>query len=328
MSLKRDTGYQFIDQNAFRVPKYPFEPIFQALSVVNPEYNFTSVDLVTNRNSLRKLLDFAEGRARDNFRIDLSIVGETLFLSRHELKTREKLTKHGHAGFGHNFEKAFSEHQESLRDSTGHHRVIKYVLGNLNCVVRYEVDACCDTHGGKPGSNEGEPETSQPLQPDETEILDAFSKLSLSAEATGQPNTGKTPQQNIEVIPGGTMVPTTRTVEVKTRSKPVHFRNIIPQLWFGRTPHLRVGMHTTGKFTHIESIDVAGKFSDWEQKYQIPLRKVVYLLSELKRVTKQSGGNCVAVYNRAIKPPQLEIFAAKDKETLPAAVIEKFWRKE
>lgn len=312
---------------------------------MDPGYNFTSVDLVTNRNSLRKLLDFAEGRVRDSFRIDLSIIGGTLFLSRHERKLREKLNAYNSAGFGHNFEKAFSAPQEGLEGSTGHHRVIKYVLGNLNCVVRYEVDACCDTHGGMPGSNEGEHKPQQgendvldsfsklslstgTAQPGENDVLDSFSNLSISTGTTQPPNPNKTPRQMIEVTPRGTTVPTTRTAEVKTRSNPVNLRNTLPQLWFGRTPHLRIGMHQEGKFTHIESINAAEKFANWEQTYQTPLRKVVRLISELRKITKESGGNCVAVYNHNIKPPQLEVFEAKDKETLPADLIEKFWRKE
>lgn len=294
---------------------------------MDPEYNFTGVDLVTNRNSLRKLLDFAEGRARDSFRIDLSIIGETLFLTRHERNARQKLNNHNNSSFGHNFENAFSEPQEGLEDSTGHHRVIKYVLGNLNCVVRYEVDACCDTHGGMPGSNKAERKPQQPLQPGENDVLDLFSKLSISKGPAQPPNLNEKPRKKIEVTSRGTIVPTTRTTEMKTRSKPINLRNTLPQLWFGRTPNLRIGMHKEGRFTHIESINAAEKFAKWEDTYQTPLRKVVRLISELKKVTKQSGGNCVAVYNENIRPSQLEVFAAKPKETLPADVVEKFWRK-
>ncbi|KAF2182273.1 hypothetical protein K469DRAFT_790384 [Zopfia rhizophila CBS 207.26] len=47
------------------------------------------------------------------------------------------------SGYGHNFEKAFTKDMEGLEES-GHHRVIRYYMGDFNCVVRFEVDAYYD----------------------------------------------------------------------------------------------------------------------------------------------------------------------------------------
>ena len=44
-------------------PLVPFEPLFRATPSMNPEFHFDDVDVVVNRNSLRKLLDFCVGRS-------------------------------------------------------------------------------------------------------------------------------------------------------------------------------------------------------------------------------------------------------------------------
>ena len=93
---------------------------------MNSDFDFSNVDLIANRNSLRKLLDFSKGRAPDSFRIDLNLVNNTLFLTRRERNTREMIHGNQNSGFGHNFERAFTQPAAGIEDSSGHHRVIRY----------------------------------------------------------------------------------------------------------------------------------------------------------------------------------------------------------
>src|SRR4051794_20911785 len=88
-SLQRDSGVQFVDQNTARIPKYPFEVAFRATELMRPGFRFDDVDVVVNRNSLRKLLDFCHGRAKDSFRIDLYMVHNTLIIERREKSVKE-----------------------------------------------------------------------------------------------------------------------------------------------------------------------------------------------------------------------------------------------
>ena len=292
---------------------------------MRPDFNFIDVDLVANRNTFRKLLNFAEGRARESFRIDLQMVENTLFMSRRERKTTENLKRSKDPCFGHSFETAFSVPQSGLENSTSHHRVINYTLGNLNCVVRFEVDACCDNPSGMLGSNEQECHI--PSQQGEEGVLASLAQLSLTE---GEKSTGREEPQRIQVIERGSRVPTTKTAEVKTRSKPKSLRDTLPQLWFGRTPHLRIGTHTMGTFTDVESIDAAANFPEWEERYQDSLRRMVSLISEIREVVKGvEGGRCAAVYNHKVKPPQLELVTTRaDNDILPARFIRQFWRKD
>lgn len=96
------------------------------------KFDWASVDFVTDRNGLRKLLRWIGGESdlRD-FRIDLQLAGEkTVLFNRWEIRTRERFTGRT---FGFSFEKASTQVAPGCKDSTSHHRIISYV--GLNCVL-------------------------------------------------------------------------------------------------------------------------------------------------------------------------------------------------
>lgn len=280
---------------------------------MNPHFNFQDVDLVTNRNSLRKLFDFVEGRARDSFRIDLNLVNKTLFLTRREKTTRGHLRGTAdNSSFGHNFQQMFSQHNPRLEDSTGHHRVIAYSLGALKCVIRFEVDAYCnsddDAQHPSPASSASDESIAASLKP-----------LSLQERETpGSTN----------VICRGHVVPCAATVEIKSRSKKLKLQKAMPQLWFSRTPRLICGIHTDGVFNKIDEFDCASQFQEWEVRHQTALQKMVQLIEELRRTTSRAENrSCVAVYEKESKPPVLKILSfSTSKPVLPESIIARHWR--
>ncbi|KAJ5836389.1 hypothetical protein N7447_002415, partial [Penicillium robsamsonii] len=54
--VAKDSGLIYIAQNAFRHSKSPLESLFRSLYTENPSYNIHQVDLITDRNNIRKLL--------------------------------------------------------------------------------------------------------------------------------------------------------------------------------------------------------------------------------------------------------------------------------
>lgn len=52
----REKGKSYRDVNAAESPLSPFEPMFRAVGVMRPRYNFDDVDVVINRSSLQHLL--------------------------------------------------------------------------------------------------------------------------------------------------------------------------------------------------------------------------------------------------------------------------------
>lgn len=61
LPLPPDSGLVYIDQNAARNPRSPLEPLFRALYTEHPSFDPRVVDLVTDRNKIRKLLLFVQG---------------------------------------------------------------------------------------------------------------------------------------------------------------------------------------------------------------------------------------------------------------------------
>jgi hypothetical protein len=58
----KDTGHFYIAQNAARHPGSPLEPLFRALYVSHPSFDIASIDVVTDRNNIRKLLSLINPR--------------------------------------------------------------------------------------------------------------------------------------------------------------------------------------------------------------------------------------------------------------------------
>ncbi|KAG6986532.1 hypothetical protein G7Y79_00078g099860 [Physcia stellaris] len=147
--VKKDTGFIYIAQNAARHPESPLEPLFRALYIADPEFDIRSIDVVTDRNNVRKLLSFIDPSSAKNgleaFTIHVEVVENTAILSREETATSETIGPSEFKGFGHEFEKAYTTSQ--IGGSTGHHRIISYRLGDLKFVIRHETDGYVGKEG-------------------------------------------------------------------------------------------------------------------------------------------------------------------------------------
>lgn len=92
------------------------------------DFDWGSVDFVTDRNNLRKLLRWIEADDPKDFRIDLELAGkQTVLLNRWEKRTREDYSGYS---YGFSFEKASTKPVAGCERSSGHHRIVTYV-----CIV-------------------------------------------------------------------------------------------------------------------------------------------------------------------------------------------------
>ncbi|KAK7746283.1 hypothetical protein SLS53_002242 [Cytospora paraplurivora] len=323
LKVQPDSGIQYVDQNASRLPRYPFEVVFHAVERLDPTFRFDSIDVLVNRNSLRKFFDFCMGRTQDSFRVNLFLVKNTLVIERCVKSPKEYLSSSGGSGFGHNFERATTRLPTGLSDSSAHHRVLGYKLGGLECAVRFEVDASFDdgNSGGTPGAGGSK----DILQEDVFESLQAsLSSLTLS-------NTVDTRASDVSVsaIFRGPGTPQACVAELKSQSSPKSRTKAMPQLWFGRTQYLITGYHNGGIFDRVKVDDLREQLVDWENKeaHQTALRKMAVLLSRLRDAVGMTAGKaCVAIYEKGTKDSALQVFASTSgKGPLPASVIAKFW---
>ncbi|KAM5385431.1 hypothetical protein ACJZ2D_001072 [Fusarium nematophilum] len=319
ISVPQDSGPNFIDQNIFRLPDQPFEVVFQAMQVMNRTFKFDGVDVLISRNSLRHLFNFCLGRAGKSFRIALFLVNNTLVVERSEESAKEMMIQGaGLSGYGHSFEKAVTVPPEGMEDSAGHHRVLKYNIGGLNCAVRLEVDARLAGPGEKSNTR-----------------AEGGKPTDLSSAADGEPQATDqgAATTNVEVITRGVPMPKCKAAEIKsTRLRGTGLSRLLPQLWFGRTAHLIRGHHSKGNFEEIKVDNVYHKLVAWEKREnnQLGLRKMASLLGKLRDILKNSGAKagCAVYVNEHIadQPRVLQVFAAlEDKAPLPQAIIEQFW---
>jgi hypothetical protein len=137
--LSPDVGESFIDQNAARNPNSPLEPLFRSLFALKPNFDMSNIDLVSDRNNIRKLLRFVTSSSKDTFEIKVEIVGNgtTLFT---RVSPNSTTMARGNMGYGHNFENAITKDHVG----TGHHRIVSYQLGGMMMINRHEVDGYLD----------------------------------------------------------------------------------------------------------------------------------------------------------------------------------------
>lgn len=130
LSLKEDSGIHVVDNNGFRIPSSPLLPLFRAVDIVaktkKGSIDWPSVDFVTDRNNLRKLLRWitSTGGQKKEFRIDMQLAGKrtVLFTRWEQLDTR-----YAQGGYGYSFEEASTAPEQGCERGTCHDRIIKYV---------------------------------------------------------------------------------------------------------------------------------------------------------------------------------------------------------
>ncbi|KAH8731755.1 hypothetical protein GQ44DRAFT_670296 [Phaeosphaeriaceae sp. PMI808] len=309
-TLEPDSGFQYADYNYARQPRSPYEPMFQALSVMNPGYQFMNIDVLADRNNLRVLLEFVQGRANGPFRLDLYSIFNTLVIVRNESKWW-KLSDG--KSYGCNFERLFTTPAEGMEEATSHYRAIRYPMGPLNIVVRFEADAYDDDMV----SDEVPSASTQPASGGLSE------RPSFRYSAP------------IRVVQKGHIVPTAHMVELKTQSYYPDKHQLVScqdQLWFGRTSRLYTGPYEpkTGVIRKIRYEDATQRIKKWESIQQENLQKLVALLAMLKEIMKkEKRPNRAVILVREEKAGPLTIRSMEaTHHAVGRAAFQRHWKRE
>ncbi|KAI9443011.1 hypothetical protein H4582DRAFT_1151111 [Lactarius indigo] len=253
-TLQPDDGYVYFDQKNAQLAQYPMLPLFTAADAIHdqevaPPVDWPSVDVVADRNGLRKLLrwlDPSPGRAVRDFRIDVELVGtKTLVLRRWESPTG---WGHTNRSYGHAFQ---AEMTRAAPDcpSSGHYRVVAYDMFNMKMIVRFGVDACL------PSPDSSIATTSI----DDSNLADAPSSVIAQQTPT---STTTTVSPAIDIVRAGMQVPQDALVEVVSRSvyylDQLDWNELYPQMALSQTPMLRLGVHERGEFTELREWQLEG----------------------------------------------------------------------
>ncbi|KAJ5159328.1 uncharacterized protein N7500_008979 [Penicillium coprophilum] len=312
--VAKDSGLIYIAQNAFRHPESPLEPLFRSLYTENPSYNIREVDLITDRNNVRKLLSFINSNTSRNgpepFNIEIEATGNTVIFCRAETETYTFIGPHDFKGYGHEFEKAFTTSQVS--GSTGHHRVISYNLSDLKLIIRYETDAYVEEALKLQRRNEGS---------ENENFLTMMENLSLSRPET---HSFRATDSKLVVQKKGRQVPIASTLEIKTRvaHKPINIQEVLPQLWVSQTPNLVRAYHHGGTFRLPEVKNVTRELAEWELLHADDLARLVLLIKAITKVVRENGGNAVVKYDG--RSDSLAVFKREGARMLPDDLYRKF----
>ncbi|CRG88116.1 hypothetical protein PISL3812_05143 [Talaromyces islandicus] len=263
--VRKDSGLIYIAQNAARHPEYPLEPLFRALYMEHPSFDLESVDLITDRNNIRKLLSFVNPSISRNglepFTIHVEVFKNTVIFCRAETETKKFVQPHEFIGYGHEFEKAFTT--DKIGGSTGHHRLVSYRFSNMKILVRYETDGYID----KPKMG---------ISGAESDALASMIQ-SLSIESASTASTSS----KLRIKRAGEVVGSDSTLEIKTRvsHKPIDLEEVLPQLWVSQTPNLVRAYHKHGRFEPPEVENISSEIKKWEENHHLDLKCLAALIS-------------------------------------------------
>ncbi|CAH0028398.1 unnamed protein product [Clonostachys rhizophaga] len=289
--VPQDSGFVYIDQNAARHPDSPLEPLFRSLFHANPTFDISSVDVITDRNNIRKLLYFVNPKLNNfcpqPFTIKAEVVGKTIIFSRDENATYEIIKPGQFRGFGHNFAKWNTCSESSL--STGHHRIISYSFGGLKFVVRHETDGYVKTLRS--------PDASPCKTQDETSI---FCSPHLGTQAIYVP------------CRRGEEVPIESTLEIKTRAmtRRLEISDVAAQLWISQTPMLVRAYHNRGTFQAPQVEDITAEIKAWESDHEGDLNKLGGLIQKVVSTAKECAGSVTIKYDASRDELKIEKAAA------------------
>ncbi|KAK0506822.1 hypothetical protein EDD18DRAFT_1343282 [Armillaria luteobubalina] len=278
-TVPEDSGYQFCDQNGYRLPNAPLLPVLVAVDSVasrsdipSTKIEWPSVDFVIDRNGLRKLMGWI-GDRKQSFRIDLQLAGEkTVLCNRWEAKT--KMRKFG--GYGHSFEEAITYVAPGCEAGTsGHHRIITYDFDGLKMVVRFEVDACVVLED-------------LPLASVDELATEVASKATLSEPPISTYVVDET--TSLTVLAAGKAIANESTVELATvkTGNAMQWKEKYLQLYFSQTPELFIGKQKNGCFTEVSRKDMQS-LSYVGDNVQKRLRMLGKALHNIQALVAESG---------------------------------------
>lgn len=276
---------------------------------MNPKSEFETVDVVVNRDSLILLLGLCGGAPRKSFRLDMSMVQNTLFIepakmTASEVEAYENMPNPN--DWGQAFKTKFTEPPKGLEHTAESFRAIKYVLGGLNCVVQFEVDAFYGTpKSRKERIKKRRFQKDVSIKVDSPPIIeDHYGDVLLSG-----------------------VIKHDAIAEMMASTNSRAPNSLLPMMWFGRTQWLIRGYYKKETLSKVDTKNLEDRVLSWEVQRQKDLRKMVSLLSQLREAVRESGAKrCIATHDENAEPQELKVtISSKERGPLPDDLIQRFW---
>ena len=250
------------------------QPTMQTVLDAGNIKDFAHIDVVTCSKTLNNLFNFADNNPMP-FRAVLEIVHNTVFFIRQE-NSPDYIVKRPE-GYGHTMPKAFTTCPADFEDSQSHQRIIRYVFGELDILVRFEADGYLPNFCLDAEVNINDHQIDPPKVP-----KDVFT-------ASG-PTCG--PSGPLKVKSSGYVVSQCSLFDLKTRSKKHRKGSVLKErlsrLWLTQVHNFIFARHDNGDFSDIVIDNVQEEIANWATQNQFSINKFAALLEHIVNYAKTS----------------------------------------
>lgn len=316
--LLEPTRKTYKDENAARSPSgYTFEPLFEAIRLIDPKFNMREIDLVADRSTLMKLtpdlLSSATNVPRESscWRFDAEIVENTMFFTPYE---DEDYPNNVECPRGDLVPRAMTS------DSAGSNfRVLRYSLtavgmGGLECLIRAEAQACTRRKEDFQTSPEGPA---------------GLRSRALSNTVMQTPSGLKVAHTHAELE----MVDQRRIIEFKplfeSSGKYLGDAHENTLLWIAQPTWVTIVRHQHDLInTNAQTHEITGLYEIWETERRDENKILLRVINEIKTaVNKSRGKKAAVIFDQKLGSAVLIFERTDNRSALPPGLKkEDFWR--
>lgn len=276
-TVPADSGDHHVDCNtAFMGDRSPLIPIFAAIDSMHIDFRYRELDLITDRNSLRKLLRCIDQQYDKTFRIDVDLLGKTCLLTRCEETLTDTINEF--RGYGHEYELAATKPCQGSEKEISHYRIISYHFGRFRVLLRSAVDACAEPAG------EG------------NSFLTSFSARGIRTREALQLTNDLAYSSRfgikVKLTSPRSVLPQSSVIEIKTRAahRELDWTEVYPQLYLSQTPCLYLAKHLRGRFGRVAKVQINSRgMTARAREAEAAMVKLEALLGDILRAVRDHG---------------------------------------
>ncbi|QIX01541.1 hypothetical protein AMS68_007058 [Peltaster fructicola] len=281
--IRADAGTYYRDDNSARFPDYPYEPVVLSVFQMIPNFDPLSIDVAACGSTLGSLLRFVRGIG-EPFSCTVQIIGQTLFIIRRELSPQALIENV--YGFGHAFLEANTTWSQDVKGSASHQRVIKYQLGAMTVLMRFEADTyTMDQSDALEDEEDG-------VLVNPASVEDALADLLVTRRPAAVTD-------HAEVTLKGARTSLASLADVKTRSAKKRLESImsdeIPRLWVRQVQNIVLSFHDKGLFEPPTVQDITSAILEWEEDNETAICRLVNLIGQIKEAAIAARGGKIEV---------------------------------
>ncbi|KEY66029.1 hypothetical protein S7711_06937 [Stachybotrys chartarum IBT 7711] len=279
VKLREDDPYRkyYLDINLASYPKHALEAVAEAVMTMDP--SIPKIQLYACASTMNNLLQFCKGESDRKFRMFVERMGDTVHLIRRQNSPLELLPGEIY-GCGHTFPEAYTTWDTDVKQCKSHQRIIRYKLGDLNMMLRFEGDGfVADSKPAKRTS-------------DDRDIDSLLGSLDVSPSTSSGIESSR-----LAVRKAGESIPQGQVFEIRTRTARARDRDIIgeelPRLWLRQLDKFVLAFHERGRFDEddVKLHSIRPRLDEWEEGNQAPIKRLRALLREIiDQVKEQPSG--------------------------------------